>query len=134
MGSKETKSKKPKQKENKKIEMAEEKKTCKSCGQTVQGAWIDPFEHFGQMHSSIMDMWNRLDTKLNGEVEEKEEAKETHEQNSDEKEESDIFHPFSKLLKLPKLFDKNLFEDVKDAQAVKVQNDDNGFELELNTE
>ena len=66
--------------------MAEEKKTCESCGQTVQEAWIDPFEHFGKMHSSIMDMWNRLDTKLNGEVEEKEEAKETQEQNSDEKE------------------------------------------------
>ena len=38
------------------------------------------------------------------------------------------------MLKLPRLFDKNLFEDVKDAQAVKVQNDDNGLELELNTE
>merc|ERR1712018_317845 len=101
MGSKETKSKKPKQKENKKIEMAEEKKTCESCGQTVQEAWIDPFEHFGKMHSSIMDMWNRLDTKLNEEVEQKEEAKETQEQNSDEKEESDIFHPFFNLLKLP---------------------------------
>ena len=69
--------------------MAEEKKTCESCGQTVQEAWIDPFEHFGKMHSSIMDIWNRLDTKLNGEVEEKEEAKETQEQTSDEQEVSE---------------------------------------------
>jgi len=114
--------------------MAEEKKACESCGQTVHDAWIDPFEHFGKMHSSIIDIWNRLDSKLNGEVVEKEEAKETQEQNSDEQEESDIFYPFSNLLKLPKLFEKNLFEDFKDAQPVKVQNDENGFELELNTE
>merc|ERR1711976_852232 len=129
-------SKRNKNKEKIEVEMAEEKKTCESCGQTVQEAWIDPFEHFGKMHSSIMNIWNRLDSKWNGEVEEKEEAKETQEQNSDEQEDSDIFHPFSNLLKLPRLFDKNLFEDVKDAQAVKVihqhgcmvkvQNDENG--------
>ena len=66
--------------------MAEVKKTCESCGQGVQDDWSNPFEGFDKMHNKIMDIWNNLHTRLDGEDENKKEQEvENEEEKSEDK-------------------------------------------------
>ena len=114
--------------------------------------WQDPFfstnwNDFGNLHETMLketkQLWNQFDQQIKALEGNEEKTKETSEAaksgtevaNENNDDQGSWFLP-RRLMRLPSLFNSEMTKDldIKDAQTIKVRDDDKVFEISLNTQ